>query len=148
MKRIMLLTTAGTVSELMPGPMLPGETDEEHTERIVARTLDAAPEGSILHGATVICVCDHAELPDRTFFNAFCVNAGRIGVDLTKAKGIAHTKRRRDRAAAFKPLDIEATIPAKAEQAEAQRQAIRDADAARQIAIDAATDIATLKALM
>ena len=42
-----------------------------------------------------------------------------IRINLDKAKAIAHDKRRAVRAAEFAPLDIEATIPAKADAAEA-----------------------------
>ena len=42
-----------------------------------------------------------------------------ITIDLTKAKVIAHDARRASRNAAFAPLDIKATIPHEAEQAEA-----------------------------
>jgi hypothetical protein len=65
-----------------------------------------------------------------------------------KAKTIAHDRRRAKRAEAFGPLDIEATIPAKAAAAEAKRQAIRDADAALQTQIDAALTVDALKTLL
>ena len=71
-----------------------------------------------------------------------------ITVDMTKAKVIAHEVRRTVRNAAFAPLDIKATIPAEATQAEADRDVIRVADAALQVSMDAATDADTLKALM
>jgi len=71
-----------------------------------------------------------------------------IRINLDKAKAIAHDKRRAVRAAEFAPLDIEATIPAKAAAAEAKRQAIRDADAVLQTQIDAALTVAALKTLL
>lgn len=71
-----------------------------------------------------------------------------IRINLDKAKAIAHDKRRAVRAAEFAPLDIEATIPAKAAAAEAKRQAIRDADAVLQTQIDAALTVDALKALL
>jgi hypothetical protein len=61
-----------------------------------------------------------------------------IGLNLTKAKDIAHDKRRAARSAEFAPLDIKATIPSEAEVAEAARQAVREKYAAMQDAIDAA----------
>ena len=61
-----------------------------------------------------------------------------IIVNLDKAKAIGHDIRREERAKEFAPLDIQATIPAKAEEAEAARQAIRDKYAAIQEQIDAA----------
>ena len=62
-----------------------------------------------------------------------------IIVNLDKAKAIGHDIRREERAKEFAPLDIQATIPAKAEEAEAARQVIRDKYAVIQQEIDAAT---------
>ena len=93
-------------------------------------------------------VVQAADIPaDRTFRNAWCPCAvNKVRVDVDKAKGIAHEKRRAARAVEFAPLDVEATIPAKAAQAEAARQAIRDKYAAMQAAIDAAATVEDLKA--
>ena len=71
-----------------------------------------------------------------------------INIDMTKAKVIAHDSRRATRNAAFAPLDIKATIPAEATQAEADRAVIRDADAALQVQMDSAVSADELKALM
>tara|TARA_B100000035_G_C21017246_1_gene562499 strand:+ start:540 stop:764 length:225 start_codon:yes stop_codon:yes gene_type:complete len=71
-----------------------------------------------------------------------------ININMTKAKEIAHTARRAARAEKFAPLDIEATIPSMATEAEAARQVIRDEDAALQIQMDAAGTPDELKALM
>lgn len=71
-----------------------------------------------------------------------------IRINLDKAKAIAHDKRRAVRAAEFAPLDIEATIPAKAVAAEAKRQVIRDRDAVLQTALDAASTPDELKRLL
>jgi len=71
-----------------------------------------------------------------------------ITVDMTKAKAIAHEQRRQARSAEFAPLDIKATIPAEAEAAEAERQAIRDKYAAMQTGMDAATTPEELKEMM
>ena len=71
-----------------------------------------------------------------------------IVINIDKAKAIVHDKRRAARSAEFAPLDVEATIPAKAAQAEAKRQVIRDKYDAMQVAIDAAADVAALKALL
>lgn len=62
-----------------------------------------------------------------------------IGINLNKAKDIAHDVRRAKRAEEFAPLDIKATIPAEAAAAEAARQAVREKYAEMQEAIDAAT---------
>lgn len=71
-----------------------------------------------------------------------------ITVDMTKAKAIAHEKRRKARSEEFAPLDIKATIPAEAEAAEAARQVVRDKYAAMQTAMDAATTPDELKELL
>lgn len=71
-----------------------------------------------------------------------------IVVNLTKAKGIAHDKRRAKRSEEFAPLDIKATIPAEAEAAEAARAEIRAKYATVQTNIDAAADVDALKAVV
>jgi hypothetical protein len=62
-----------------------------------------------------------------------------ISIDMTKAKDIAHEKRRAARSADFAPLDIKATIPAEATAAEEARQLVREKYATMQNAIDVAT---------
>lgn len=71
-----------------------------------------------------------------------------ININMNKAKDIAHEIRRAVRAEKFAPLDIKATIPSEAEQAEAERQAIREADAVLQTQMDSATTPEELKALL
>ena len=71
-----------------------------------------------------------------------------ITVNLDKAKGIAHEKRRAARAMEFKPLDIKATIPSEAVADEEARVAIRAKYAVMQENIDAATTVEELKALL
>jgi hypothetical protein len=71
-----------------------------------------------------------------------------ISIDMTKAKDIAHEKRRADRSAEFAPLDIKATIPAEAAAAEAARQQIREKYAAMQEQINQAQTVEELKAVM
>ncbi len=71
-----------------------------------------------------------------------------ITIDMTKAKAIAHDKRRQARAEEFAPLDIKATIPAEAEAAEAARQVVRDKYATMQEQMDAATTPEELKELL
>jgi hypothetical protein len=71
-----------------------------------------------------------------------------ITINLDKAKNIAHDKRRAVRSTEFAPLDIKATIPAEAQAAEEARQVIRDKYATMQIAIDAATTVDQIKAVM
>jgi len=71
-----------------------------------------------------------------------------IKVDVEKYRAIVHEKRRAARAEEFAPLDIKATIPSEAAQAEAARQAIREKYAALQSKIDGAKTPEELKALL
>lgn len=71
-----------------------------------------------------------------------------IRVNMDKAKAVAHDKRRKVRANEFAPLDIEATIPAKAAAAEAKRQAVRDKYDRVQAQIDACATPDDLKRIM
>ena len=68
-----------------------------------------------------------------------------IQVDINKAKEITHQKRRAARAAEFAPLDIQVTIPTLAEQAEIERQNIREKYAEIQAQIDEANSVDALK---
>jgi hypothetical protein len=85
---------------------------------------------------------------DRTFRDAWEKSGKAIQHNLSKCKNIAHEKRRAKRSDEFAPLDIEATIPAKAVQAESKRQAVRDKYTTMQTAIDLATTIDEIKAAM
>lgn len=69
-----------------------------------------------------------------------------ITINIDKAKTIAHDARRAARSAEFAPLDVQATIPAKAAEAEAARQVVRDKYAAMQTAIDSASTADEIKA--
>ena len=71
-----------------------------------------------------------------------------IVIDLTKAKAITHEARRAARSAEFAPLDVKATIPSEAAAAEAVRAAIRTKYSGIQTAVDAATEVASLKTIM
>jgi hypothetical protein len=71
-----------------------------------------------------------------------------ITINIDKAKTIAHDKRREARSAEFAPLDIKATIPSEATEAETARQVVRDKYAAMQAAIDSASTIDEIKAVM
>ena len=71
-----------------------------------------------------------------------------IQVDILKAKEISHEKRRNKRAELFKQLDIEATIPNFAEEAEVQRQIIRDEFAVIQTEIDSAATVEELTTIV
>jgi hypothetical protein len=74
-----------------------------------------------------------------------------IGLNLTKAKDIAHEARRAARAEEFKPYDevIMKQIPGvDAQQAEAARQAIREKYTTLQAQMDVAQTADELKALL
>ena len=68
-----------------------------------------------------------------------------ITINLDKAKLIGHDMRRAARAEEFKPLDVQATIPSQAAQAEAARQSIRDKYAVIQTQIDNAVTTEEIK---
>ena len=74
-----------------------------------------------------------------------------ITINVTKAKDIAHDKRREARAEEFAPHDevIMKQIPgADATEAEAARQTIRDKYATMQNAIDSASTVDAIKSAM
>ena len=71
-----------------------------------------------------------------------------IQINLNKAKEISHDKRRNKRAELFKYLDIEATVPVLAEQAEVKRQILRDEFAAIQTEIDNVESVDQLKVII
>ena len=131
-KRIIYTNADGGVSVVIPAP---GVTYEQ--------LVKAVSEGVPFE------LVDVTEVPsDRTFRNAWEKNGKGIVHNLDKAKDSAHAKRRAKRAAEFAPLDVESTIPAKAQAAEAARQAIRDRYTVIQENIDAAATIEDLKAIV
>jgi len=135
-KRVIYTQENGVAAVIVPAP---GATLEQ--------VLKAVPAGKSHE------VVDVADIPaDRTFRNAWIHDLTeapqKIGHNMDKAKEISHDKRRAKRAADFAPLDVEATIPARAAQAEAARQVIRDKDAAAQLDIDAAGTVDELKAIL
>ena len=66
-------------------------------------------------------------------------------IDINKAKAIGHDMRRAARSEEFKPLDVQATIPSLAAQAETARQVIREKYAVMQADIDAASTTDEIK---
>lgn len=139
MNRIIYTRPEGTVTVEIPTAEFKG-TMEELAEKVV-------PVGIAYE------IVDETDIPtDRTFRNAWKHDTSpapeKIAVDMVKAAEIAHKARRKERDKLFAPLDIKATIPAEANAAETARQSIRDADAQKQIAIDAATTPEELKVLM
>lgn len=71
-----------------------------------------------------------------------------IVINLDKAKNIAHDMRRAKRAEEFAPLDIKATIPSEAVEAEAKRQEIRDRYTVIQNDINSAPGVEELKIIV
>jgi len=132
-QRIIYPTPDGGVAIVIPSGELP-------IEQVLAKDVPEGVEAEIV---------EISEVPsDRTFRGAWEKNGKAIAHNLTKAKDIAHDKRRTARAKEFAPLDVEATIPSRASQAEAARQAIRNKYAAMQEQMDAATTVEELKGLL
>ena len=71
-----------------------------------------------------------------------------ITINVDKAKGIAHEVRRAKRTEEFAPLDVKATIPSEATDAEEARAAVRAKYATIQAEIDAAADVDSLKTIV
>ena len=131
-QRIIYTNEAGGVSVVIPAQES-GLTVEEIAARVV-------PEGVAFE------IVDVSSIPtERTFRNAWERSGKAIAHNITKAKGLAHETRRQRRADEFAPLDVEATIPAKAAKAEAAREAIRQRYASMQAAIDAAKNVGEIK---
>jgi len=133
-KRIIFTNYDGSVGIVTPS----GEVDIDTVIK------QAVPEGLAYEIVGV------EDIPtDRTFRNAWehdtTAAPQKVATNLPKAKAIAHEVRRSKRTEAFAPLDTQATVPALATKAEAARQAIRDADAQKQVEIDSAADEAALK---
>jgi hypothetical protein len=130
MKRIIFQDSEGGVSVIIPTVS-------------VELALKDIPAGAAYE------IVEEAAIPsDRTFRNAWVKNGKAVEHDMTKAKVIAHDRRRAARAEEFAPLDdiISKRIPGTtAEEAETGRQRIRDKYAKQQAAIDAATTVDQLK---
>lgn len=68
-----------------------------------------------------------------------------IGINLDKAKDITHEVRRAKRAEEFAPLDIKATVPHLAAEAEAARASVRSKYEEIQTQIDSCSSVQELK---
>jgi len=135
MKRILYTNENGGLSIVIPSPNFKG-TIQELAKKDVPNDLSYE-------------IVETDAIPtDRTFRNAWKKKTGGVETDMPKAKLIAHNMRRKAREELFKPLDIQATIPSQAQAAEVARQAIRDADAIKQTAIDNSSSEAELKAAL
>ena len=143
MRKILFTNTDGSLSLVHPVCNTIGETLTTDAE-IEQRAWDKLPVDAI----NPVFVDESVIPTDRTFRNAWEHGGDSVIQNITKAKNIAHNKRRQARSAEFAPLDIKATIPSEAAAAEAARQAVRDKYAAMQTAIDAATTTEQIKAAM
>ena len=126
-------------------------------EALSFMTIDEIAKKDVPTGVKYKIVEDSAVPTDRTFRDAWEVGINMltdgerwrmINVNLDKAKDIANAFLRNQRAGLFKPLDVEATVPHLAEQAEAKRSEIRDRFAKYQDDIDKASCVTSLKAAM
>ena len=115
-------------------------TQENGLLAIVSGNLPAsAPRGS-----DAITVEDSDIPTDFNLYPAWGIDGGTITINLDEAKLAAHVVRRKDRDEQFAPLDalMGAQIPGNdPAEIEAERVVIREADAIKQVAIDAATSI-------
>lgn len=140
-QRIIYSTSAGGVAIVIPTGELP-------IEQVLAKDVPTEAQAT----AEIVNLTDiEPVISDRTFRNAWEKSGKAVVTNLNKAKGIAHERRRAARAAEFAPFDevIMKQIPGKdAQAAEAARQAIRDKYAVMQTAMDAATTVEELKALL
>lgn len=124
----------GSVSILVPAP---GILKERWVLDIPAEAIN-------------VCFCTVADLPkDRVFRDAWRQSAiGAVYIDLDAAKNFCHKLRRSARDAQFAPLDRMVTVPGQQEEAEKQRQALRDKYEILQNRIDSANDVVDLKAVL
>lgn len=97
-------------------------------------------------------VINYDEIPsDRVFRDAWILDNGKVVIDLTRAKSVAHQKRRLQRLIEMEPHDkiIALQIPGTAaDTAEAARLAIRQKYAVMQQQIDAAQSPDELKLIL
>lgn len=137
-QRIIYQTDEGGVAVVIPAAEC-GMTIEE----IAAKDVPAGKSYEIV---------DLSAIPtDRTFRNAWEKSGSAVTHNMTKAKAVAHERRRAARAAEFAPFDevIMKQIPGKdAAAAEAERQKIRDKYTVMQAKMDAAQTVEELKALL
>ena len=117
-------------------------TGEVPIEQVAAQV---APDG-------IYAIVTADQIPADTTFRAAWVYAdGSIEVDLDKAKAIGHDLRRKQRNAAFAPLDdliAKQIFCVDFTEVEAKRQAIRDKDKEVQQLIDAAETPEQIKAAL
>jgi hypothetical protein len=134
--RIVYTDTSGTLCVVIPAPL----TSVDEAARAVPEGLEYTVIGA-------------DELPaERTFRKAWVLDQeNTLSVDLSKAKAIAHDKRREIRAEMFSPFDAEIAkqIPGEsAAIAEVARQQIRQEFAQVQVSIDVAKEVDELSVIL
>lgn len=138
--KVVYTTSEGYIAILTPSQEL---IDSDDFEELLTKDI---PEG-----VTTYTVED-SELPTQTTFRDAWKIKGKkkitIELDLDKAKELTHQVRRQARALELKQYDIEATVPSLSEQAEADRQVIRDKYATIQDNIDNAEDVESLEIIL
>ena len=146
MRKILFTNIDGSLSVVHPVCNTIGETLTTDAE-IEQRAWDKLPVDAI----NPVFVDESVIPTDRTFRNAWEHGGDSVTQNITKAKNIAHDKRREARAEEFKPHDeiIMKQIPgADFTVAEAARAAIRTKYSTMQTAIDAASTVDAIKSAM
>jgi len=115
-------------------------------------TAEECVEKYLPDGITDYAIVEESVIPaDRKFRNAWRKDGETVKEDLTESKNCAHKLRRYERQKEFKPYDdiVMKQIPgANTAGAEDQRVKIRDKYAKMQTDIDAASDVAAIRAAL
>lgn len=135
--KIVYKTTEGYLAILTPSEEI---LENEDYEELISK--------DIPQDVTSYTIEDEDLPTDIVFRDAWELTDGKVTINLNKSKEISHKFRRQKRALELKQYDLEATIPSLAEQAEAQRQIIRDKYDNIQTEIDDAEDIETLEKIV
>lgn len=135
--KIVYKTTEGYLAILTPSEEI---LENEDYEELISK--------DIPQDVTSYTVEDE-DLPNNVMFrDAWELTDGKVTINLDKSKEISHNLRRQKRALELKQYDLEVTVPSLAEQAEQQRQIIREKYDAIQTEIDEAEDIETLEKIV
>ena len=143
MKKIIYTNSDGILCVVHPCRNTIGETLTTDSE-IEQRAWNKLPVDAI----NPVFVDESVIPTDRTFRNAWEHGGDSVTQNITKAKNIAHDKRREARSAEFSPLDIKATIPSEATAAEAARAVVRAKYATMQTAIESASTVDEIKSAL
>lgn len=112
-------------------------TDKEKAEIIAQREVPKGTEYWIIE--------DNVVPKEDIFRKAWIITGGSLSVDFAKAQSIAHEIRRQKRSDEFVVFDRWVTVPSLKENAEIERQKIRDKYAIIQTNIDNAPDVDSIK---